>query len=287
MADKDLQAQVDNILSSETGPKAPHLGLDTAKGIPEKAAKPRTLFSAFVDEHMERASELTSEFIKSADEKGLAAAVEAISAAQQEEPIAGLVQYALELFLTHHPEARATLKLKPLEVRHPNLVRSSTARAEPVAPLTEAVAEAAPKKKVKKKPVAGATPPEDKLNHWREDPLLNEHHEHWHLVYPLRPVGFPPGTPKPEGGFPLGSRHGELFAYMHQQMLARYDAERVSAGVPRVKAFDTPPFTDKKFTAKIPEGYDPGPLQLFIGPQPDQWYQFRARPADAVLSDIT
>src|SRR5215217_2004464 len=101
MADKDLQAQVDNILSSETGPKAP---LDTGKGIAAKAAaKPRTLFSAFVDEHMERASELASEFIKIADEKGLAAAVEAISAAQKEEPVAGLVQYALALFLTHHP----------------------------------------------------------------------------------------------------------------------------------------------------------------------------------------
>ncbi len=284
MTDKDLQAQVDNILSSETGPKAPQLGLDTAKGIPEKAAKPRTLFSAFVDEHMERASELASQFIKIADEKGLAAAIEAISAAQKEEPIAGLVQYALELFLTHHPEARATLKLKPLEVRQPNLVRPST--AAPAAPSAADV-EAAPKKKVKKKPAgAGATPPEDKLSYWREDPLLNEHHEHWHLVYPLRPVGFPQGTPKPEGGFPLGSRHGELFAYMHQQMLARYDAERVSAGVPRVKAFDTQPFTDKKFTAKIPEGYDPGPLQLFIG-GPEPWYQFRARPANAVLTDLT
>ena len=293
MADKDLQAQVDGILSSETGPappkpKQPGFGLTGEELTPPK---PRTLFSAFVDEHMERASELASKFIKIADEEGLAAAVQAISDAQQKEPIAGLVQYALELFLTHHPEARATLKLKPLEVRQPNLVRSSTsaAAAPPAPPPADfgLTGEETPKKKVKKKPGEGATPPENKLNYYREDPLLNEHHEHWHLVYPLRPVGFPPGTPKPEGGFPLGSRHGELFSYMHQQMLARYDAERLSAGVPRVKAFDTHPYTDKKFTAKIPEGYDPGPLQLFVGPAPDNWYQFRARPANAVLSNIT
>ena len=32
-------------------------------------------------------------------------------------------------------------------------------------------------------------------------------------------------------------RQGELFYYMHQQMLARYDAERLAVGLPRVDAF--------------------------------------------------
>ena len=34
--------------------------------------------------------------------------------------------------------------------------------------------------------------------------------------------------------FKVRPRHGELFFYMHQQMLARYDAERVGAGLRRV-----------------------------------------------------
>lgn len=289
MADKDLQAQVDSILSSQGQPQRsvakPRFGLAPSDAGPAK--KPRPFFSAFVDDHMARASELANQFIKIADEQGLPAAIQAITAALENEPVAGLVQYALQLFLTHHPEARATLKVQPLEVRQPNAVRSSTgeAAAATALPVADFGLAGAPKKKPKKK--LGATPPEDKVSFWREDPLLNEHHEHWHLVYPLRPVGFPPGTPKPEGGFPLGSRHGELFAYMHQQMLARYDAERLSAGVARVQAFLAQPYTDKAFTAKIPQGYDPGDLQLFIGPSPDDWYQFRARPADATLSDLT
>jgi hypothetical protein len=32
----------------------------------------------------------------------------------------------------------------------------------------------------------GATPPEKRLDFWREDPLMNDHHEHWHLVYPIQ-----------------------------------------------------------------------------------------------------
>ena len=74
----------------------------------------------------------------------------------------------------------------------------------------------------------GATPPEKRLDFWREDPLMNDHHEHWHLVYPAS------GRPSPNGVVALGDRHGELFAYMHQQMIARYDAERLSVGLSRV-----------------------------------------------------
>jgi hypothetical protein len=51
--------------------------------------------------------------------------------------------------------------------------------------------------------------------------------------------------------FRLNDRQGELFLYMHNQMLARYDAERLSNARPRVKAFGP------DFTASIPEGYSP------------------------------
>jgi len=105
----------------------------------------------------------------------------------------------------------------------------------------------------------GATPPEKRLDFWREDPLMNDHHEHWHLVYPAS------GRPSPNGVVALGDRHGELFAYMHQQMIARYDAERLSVGLSRVRAFDD-------YRAEIADGYDPE-AWLWNG---EEWFLFRA-----------
>ena len=52
---------------------------------------------------------------------------------------------------------------------------------------------------------------------------INSHHWHWHLVYPVE------GTYR--------DRRGELFYYMHNQMLARYDAERMANGLARVVPF--------------------------------------------------
>lgn len=273
MADPNLQQKLDKILSGQK--QQNQLGMAEAREarLPEKP-----MFSAFVDEHVSQASELAQQFIAIADKHGLPAAVDAIEAAIQDEPIAGLVQYAVKLFLTHHPEARSKIKLKPLESRQPNLIRPSRTleqKRENIAP-TESVAPP-------DQTVGGATPPENKLEFWREDPLINEHHEHWHLVYPMVPSP-PVSGPKPDGGYALGDRHGELFAYMHEQMLARYDAERLAVGLPRVEPFDVNPLTVQKFTDPIPQGYDPGQLQLWDG---GQWYQFRARPAGATLSDLT
>jgi Hemocyanin, copper containing domain len=61
-------------------------------------------------------------------------------------------------------------------------------------------------------------------------------------------------------------RHGELFVYMHQQMLARYDAERLSVGLKPVEAL-----RPKLPQTEIPEGYDPGAIlsgpPFFFGPR--------------------
>ncbi|MEH1934433.1 MAG: tyrosinase family protein [Nostoc sp.] len=273
MADPNLQQKLDKILSGQKQQNP--LRMAEAREA-QSVGKP--MFSAFVDQHVSQASELAQRFIVIADERGLPAAVDAIGEAFQTESIAGLVQYAVKLFLTHHPEARSKIKLKPLESRQPNLVRPSRTleqKRENIAPTESATPPV--------RSVGGAIPPEDQLEFWREDPLINEHHEHWHLVYPTTP--FPPVSgSKPDGGYTLGDRHGELFAYMHEQMLARYDAERLAVDLPRVQPFDVNPLTVQKFTDQIPQGYDPGQLQLWDG---EQWYQFRARPAGATLSDLT
>jgi hypothetical protein len=150
------------------------------------------------------------------------------------------------------------------------------------------------------------------LDYWREDVLANEHHQHWHEVYPY--TGLPPrdfaawladrsadelvsilDAIQPDPRWPdfvassspqelaalfaqvvqddrvfdlppdlysllfrLNDRQGELFFYMHQQMLARYDAELLSNGLERVLAFGKEQWDDP-----IEAGHDPVGLPAF------------------------
>ncbi|XP_047740810.1 LOW QUALITY PROTEIN: phenoloxidase 2-like [Hyalella azteca] len=79
---------------------------------------------------------------------------------------------------------------------------------------------------------------ENRLAYWREDYGVNAHHWHWHLVYPNDLLV----------GKTIPDRKGELFYYMHQQIVARYDNERMSIGLPRVVKLDN-------FHDPIPDGY--------------------------------
>uniref|UniRef100_A0A2I9LP22 Hemocyanin AA6 chain n=1 Tax=Centruroides hentzi TaxID=88313 RepID=A0A2I9LP22_9SCOR len=71
--------------------------------------------------------------------------------------------------------------------------------------------------------------PEYKLSYFREDIGINAHHWHWHIVYPA--------TWNPAVMHKEKDRKGELFFYMHQQMCARYDSERLSNGLQRMIPF--------------------------------------------------
>lgn len=173
------------------------------------------------------------------------------------------------------------------------------------------------------------------LDYWREDALANDHHQHWHEVYPyagLPPRDFrvwatdtprasmaavlealdpgpdwssavagatveqlaghfanvlrqdamlPPGDPRPRVRdlppdlyrvlFRLNDRQGELFFYMHAQMLARYDAELLSNGLARVTPFD-----GQAWRQPIDEGHDPVGMPRFTRREqhqqlPDEW----------------
>ena len=232
---------------------APALGTTTLSALASvvtSAAPPPRYYNDFSITDAVRASELASEFMKTAaetpgDAEGVRAALEtAVEYVATE--AGGLVQHAVELFVTHDPIARSLIRLPSLEQRQPNLALSTVPTP------------------------AGSTPPEDRMDWWREDPLLNDHHGHWHLVYP---VG---GRPTPNGPSDIGDRHGELFPYMHQQMLARYDAERLAVGLPRVVPLDN-------YRTPIPEGYDPGPLEIWNG---SAWEKFRARPAGSSMGDL-
>ena len=250
-------------------------------------------------------------------EQGLADALaHADRAAEVEDP--ELVNHALSLFVTHSEDGRRLLK--------PRSVTAAPRRFAPSSGGLEAVAEVVP---------GGSTGDERRLDFWREDPLANEHHEHWHEVYPwsgLFPAdwlawasdadrdgvaelleGLDPAPDwravvanasptqirsaflsrasnliqsNPQGwndyldGLSvraygtlrhLNDRQGELFFYMHEQMLARYEAERLAHGLRKLDPLDD-------FAAAIPEGYDPGPaLSTFDG--------FRARTPGKTIAD--
>jgi hypothetical protein len=118
-----LQTKIDDVLSGRgKGNEFVTTGAGTT---------PQQWYSEFSDPYRQRAIELASRLMRVADEKGgeegLADAVSVIEQARDEEAMPSLVQHATELFLTHHPEAREKLRLRPLEKRQPDLVRPSKA----------------------------------------------------------------------------------------------------------------------------------------------------------------
>lgn len=83
--------------------------------------------------------------------------------------------------------------------------------------------------------------PEHRLWYFREDLGINLHHWHWHLVYP---------NEAGDRAIVNKDRRGELFYYMHQQVVARYNLERFSNNLARVVRFNN-------LREPIAEGYFP------------------------------
>ncbi|XP_012280424.1 phenoloxidase 2 [Orussus abietinus] len=104
---------------------------------------------------------------------------------------------------------------------------------------------------------------EHRVAYWREDIGINLHHWHWHLVYPF------------ETDFRIVNkdRRGELFYYMHQQIIARYNCERMCNYLGRVKRFIN-------WREPIPEGYFPK-LDSLVASR-----SWPARSSGATLKDI-
>ncbi|XP_059618290.1 phenoloxidase subunit 1-like [Phlebotomus argentipes] len=81
---------------------------------------------------------------------------------------------------------------------------------------------------------------EQRLAYFREDIGVNLHHWHWHLVYP----GDGPERVVRK------DRRGELFYYMHAQIIARYNIERLCNRLARVRRLNN-------LREAVPEGYFP------------------------------
>jgi tyrosinase len=149
-----------------------------------------------------------------------------------------LVRWSLMSFISHHPQARkGKIRIPPLSKRAPGIAAPKSREVS----FTPGPALTSPP------PVKQDEGDPEKLLDWiREDPNFNEHHEHWHVVYPSD------GVPDPDNpdNVIIKDRHGELFIYMHRQMLARLDAERQALGIPLIQPLEN-------YRDPIPEGYNP------------------------------
>ncbi|XP_049771429.1 hemocyanin-like [Schistocerca cancellata] len=85
--------------------------------------------------------------------------------------------------------------------------------------------------------------PEQRVAYFGEDLGMNSHHQHWHMDFPF---WWKPTYDQPK------DRKGELFFYMHHQMTARFDAERLSN--------DLPPVRPLGWYQQIEEGFAPGAM---------------------------
>ena len=225
----DIQQRVDDFLTISTTPKAATalISMALTKTAPRR-------FSPFDTLQMEQALDLTARFMEIANRTSGRASLDAVlneaeKAAVDVDP--ELVRYALMVFIVHHPKGNL-LRIRPLELRAPDVVLPSKVEQPTTAELAFA---------------GRPQPSETTLNWFREDPKVNEHHEHWHVVYPFGGV---PDPNHPQMRH-TRDRQGELFLYMHEQMLARYDAERLAVGLSPVQALND-------YAAPISEAYDPG-----------------------------
>lgn len=231
---EDAQTRLDGLLINDVDPR------------PLPGAEAAVPFSPFIPEHAARAGDVVRRMNEAAESGGISAAIDAARDAVAEET-AGLVKRAAKVFATHHPQARGVLALPAVRAVETRDVVEGEAPPRPVSATPSEAAftgwepdnEPAPPGTGDAAALPSRTEPpgERALDWFREDPFANDHHAHWHDVYPTGG----PGVSQP--------RQGELFCYMHQQMLARYDAERVVAGLDPVTPFEPP------YTARIAEGY--------------------------------
>jgi len=122
--------------------------------------------------------------------------------------------------------------------------------------------------------------PEGRLWYFNEDPLINANHFHWHQVL----------SSEVEYGSRLHSSHldrrGEMFYFMHRQLLCRMNNERLSVGLNLTKSFGP-----DRWGQPVYPGYDPklgrGSVERFA-PRPAgaTMYPFWQREMEADLASV-
>nr|CAC44749.1 hemocyanin subunit 1 [Cupiennius salei] len=215
-----------------------------------------TLFSCFHEKHLNEATELFKILYRANDfDDFLKLATQARDVANE-----GLYVYALSVAVAHRDDCKG-ITLPPIQEVFPD-------RFIPSETINLAMKEAKNKTYddvvVEIEDTGNIRDPEYKLAYFREDVAVNAHHWYWHVVYPANWDESLTGKVK--------DRKGELFYYMHQQMSARYDCERLCNGLNRMVPFHN-------FEEKL-EGYAPHLTSLISG------LHYASRPEGFSLRDL-
>lgn len=220
--------------------------------------KRRGMFSPFVPRHREMAGNLITMFMQSESVGELMA----LGAYMKDRLNPYMFQYVYQVALKHHPLSK-DLPLPSIVEQFPEQFMDPV--AFPL--LQEETSIMAPDdRRIVELPTnftASDLEDEQRLAYFREDIGVNMHHWHWHLVYPL------------EGPLEIvdKDRRGELFYYMHGQLVARYESERLSNGMARVVVYDN-------FREPVKEGYY-SKLMRNTNMRP-----FAGRPPNTTLKDL-
>ncbi|XP_059487955.1 phenoloxidase 2-like isoform X2 [Neocloeon triangulifer] len=199
--------------------------LDFLKELPRDE-----LFSIFMPHHQRLASKLINLLMEVGDVDEMLQRAYCI----RDKTNPGLFVYALSFVLVHRPDCRS-LKMRSLAHIFPgNFIKSSELEVAQHQMTIDIINQK--DETVVEQPFdfsGNDLDPEHWLSYFREDVFMNLHHWHWHIWYPFI-------DPKNASNIPVvdKDRRGELFYYMHQQVIARYNFERLSNRLPFVEPFD-------------------------------------------------
>lgn len=181
-------------------------------------------FSVFREDHVEEAYEIAMQMTRKPIEK----VIDAFSYLRTCYPTSPYIEHLSRVTFMKHPKTRDCILPPPEQTmpyfyfREGRMMWGLTKKGEDA--MVVMGTNRKNRKSMNIKPTNAKFDKERNLNWWREDLGLLSHYYNWHLSYP-----YPPNYPR--------DRQGELFAYMHEQMLARYDFERLSRDLPRVQPY--------------------------------------------------
>ncbi|XP_049544992.1 phenoloxidase 8-like [Anopheles darlingi] len=224
-----------------------------AEAIPRRGG-----FSLFIPTHRKIAGDLINLFISQSNVDTLMSV--AAYSRDRLNPI--LFQYALSVAIQHRPDTKdlnipSFLELFPDSFVDPSVFPKLREEGAVVQMENRMTID------IPMNYTASDREDEQRLAYFREDIGVNLHHWHWHLVYP----GEGPDEVVRK------DRRGELFYYMHQQLIARYNVERFCNRLGRVR-----PLTNLR--EPLPEGYFPKIIRSLNN------RAFPPRPQNTNLRDI-
>uniref|UniRef100_A0A182SV15 Uncharacterized protein n=1 Tax=Anopheles maculatus TaxID=74869 RepID=A0A182SV15_9DIPT len=211
-------------VSNDTGVPPMVVTIRDLKELPDLSfatwIKRRDAFSLFIGEHRKAAGKLMKLFINQPDADTLVD----VAAYARDRLNGPLFQYALSVALLHRPDTKSVPVPSMLHL-FPDQFIDPAANAKMMEEGTIVMDENRMPITIPANFTASDDEPEQRMAFFREDIGVNLHHWHWHLTYP--------GSGPPE--VVRKDRRGELFYYMHQQLLARYQADRFAQGLGRVE----------------------------------------------------